>query len=845
MGQAGVSRRCPNCGSANGTNEQFCTNCGYALDSGSISIPRPQSPQSPQNPQNPRGTQSSQSSPNVQSPQNTPGGHRITGELHGGQQLGGRYRIIQLIGKGGFGAVYRASDERFQSKRIVAIKEMSDAQLDATQRAKAISDFRNEAEILVELSHPNLPNVSDFFEEDNKAYLVMELIEGKSLEDEQAAVNGPLPEQTVMGWALQLCTVLHYLHSRPQPIIFRDMKPSNVMLTADGQIKLIDFGIARVFKAAGTKDTSLLGSQGYAPLEQYGRGQSDARSDIYALGATLYDLLTHELPVDAPTRRIDAQAFVTPRQLNPAISPATEQIILTAMADEPADRYQSANEMYQAILSTGLVPNSGGLAPFGTTNSIPTIQASTSGTTMATPPASAGQRQQQRQQVQSQTPYNAPTVSTGGAIGGINAAGGTQAKRPLSRRSFIIGGATVVGVVVIGGTALALSQQPKQQTGPAAATGGTINLNFIYSTEKDAWIQKALQDFKSSNPRVGNKSITVNATSQGSVQTKDAILNGTLTPTAWSPASTLELNELNDAWNSKHGTDITYSTGDYQAKTLVFSPLVFAVWKDRATLLSKAYGKLNWRNINTAINLKSWQDIGGQSNWGQVKLGQTRPDDSNSGLLSITLQAYSYYNTQRGLTVAQVDAKGFQGFFGQLEGAVQQFGRSSGTYLVNEVIARGPAAYDIVPIYENLVLTNQQTAMVRNNQPLLPIYPDLNILSDHPFAILNTPAISAEEKEAARTLRDFLLSDQEQRNALLSGFRPYNPNIQLTDKINGNPFLNQPTDVTIQTTISNQAQPPSGKVVDELLHQWTQQFGSAATALSWSNQGPMDTEGHA
>jgi serine/threonine protein kinase len=224
----------------------------------------------------------------------------MTGTVTVGRLLGGRYRLVQLIGEGGFGAVYKANDERFQATRVVAIKEMSDANLSASEMARALVDFRREANLLVQLNHPNLPQVSDFFEEGTKAYLVMEFIEGKTLEQVLEDAGGPLDESLVMGWALQLCSVLHYLHSRPQPIVFRDMKPSNVMVTEDNQLKLIDFGIARIFKTSATKDTTLLGSQGYAPLEQYGSGQSDPRSDIYALGAFTVWVNTLSTPLVAP-----------------------------------------------------------------------------------------------------------------------------------------------------------------------------------------------------------------------------------------------------------------------------------------------------------------------------------------------------------------------------------------------------------------------------------------------------------------------------------------------------------------------------------------------------------------
>jgi serine/threonine protein kinase/ABC-type branched-subunit amino acid transport system substrate-binding protein len=332
-----MAQKCSNCGAANLPTEQFCGDCGYYLAGGPVDH-----------------TVVSNASTQMA----TTGiatSRRITGSLVAGNILGGRYRITEMIGKGGFGAVYKATDERFQSKRVVALKEMSDAQLSPSEKAKALQDFRNEADLLVQLNHPNLPNVSDFFEEGGKAYLVMEFVEGKTLEKIQEEQNSPLDERLVMGWALQLCTVLDYLHTQPSPIIFRDLKPANVMVTSKGEIKLIDFGIARIFKAAVKKDTTLLGTKGYAPPEQYGRGQSDARSDIYALGATLYDLLTKEQPIDSLNRCVHPDLFSHPSQFNPKISPAVEAIILKAMALKPEDRYQTAADMRQAIVNTGLV----------------------------------------------------------------------------------------------------------------------------------------------------------------------------------------------------------------------------------------------------------------------------------------------------------------------------------------------------------------------------------------------------------------------------------------------------------------------------------------------------------
>jgi serine/threonine protein kinase len=806
MGQIGFQSICGNCGTTNATGEQFCSNCGFSLAGGPTGpVPNAGAFVIPVNPNAPMVASS--------------GGRRVTGALIVGNILGGRYHIVKLVGKGGFGAVYQARDERFQARRIVAIKEMSDGHLSPAERIQALRDFRQEADLLVQLKHPNLPDVSDFFEEGGKAYLVMEFIEGKTLEKEQDDAGGPLDEKLVMGWALQLCDVLGYLHSQPQPIIFRDMKPSNVMITKSGQIKLIDFGIARIFKSTAAKDTTSLGSRGYAPLEQYGRGQSDARSDIYALGATLYDLLTKEVPADAPSRRINPQVFQTPRQLNLRISPAVEGIVLKAMEQEPKDRYQSAAEMAQAIVASGMVTTPiTGIYPTTTLQS--SYQAvSTFAQSVPTPakpgvpapaaghPRGAGSVQVTQQPQQQMMPPPA----------------GPQR---ISRRALL--GLGAVGAVTVATGVYFFSRSGGQA--PSSSPGSSITVNFTYSTEKHDWVQAVTDIFHKKGMSYNNKRIQVVLDESGSVDSQSRILSGDIRPTAWSPASFLELNQLSTNWQQQHnGADIIINNGDLLPKSLVFSPLVFAVWKQRANVLLQHYHRIDWPQIHDALTKSSWADIGGQSAWGPVKFGQTRPDQSNSGLLTITLLAYAANNEERNLTIAQLNSPAFLKYFTDIEGAVNAFGRSSGTFLQNVVIQDGSPQYDIVTTYENLVLTLQQQAFSRQQQALQLFYPSVNILSDHPFAILLGSWVTDEERMAAKIFRDFLLSTEPQRMALSSGFRPTIPGIQITDNVQGNAFRRQPPDIIISPQIQSLAQAPSGVVINQLIKQWTQQYGSAAT----------------
>ena len=264
-----------------------------------------------------------------------------------GTLLKGRYRITRLVAGGGMAWVYEVEELRVDgTKQVWALKELRADANDTHTLQEGRQLFEQEANILVHLSHPNLPRVAAFFDEQGRSYLVMEFIRGESLEKRLEQANAPLLEGQVLDWAIQICEVLSYLHTRPQPVIFRDLKPSNVMVTPDGRIKLIDFGIARTYKVGKRKDTITMGSENYAAPEQWGKAQTDPRADIYALGATMYHLLTNvpPLPAFVPTPRLPVQ------QYNPAVTDRTAVVVDKAMAEDREKRYASAQEMRLALL---------------------------------------------------------------------------------------------------------------------------------------------------------------------------------------------------------------------------------------------------------------------------------------------------------------------------------------------------------------------------------------------------------------------------------------------------------------------------------------------------------------
>jgi len=257
--------------------------------------------------------------------------------LTAGTLLAGRYEIVKLLGRGGMGAVYLARDARLPTRQV-AVKELWPDALDPAERDEARALFEREANLLAGLEHPHLPRVSDHFSENNRQYLVMDFVEGDTLEH-VIEYQGPQPLPTVLKWGLQLADLLDYLHSRPQPIILRDLKPPNVMITPKGNVKVIDFGIARIYQPGKAADTVAFGTPGFAAPEQYGKAQSDARVDIYGLGATLHNALTGHDPGTTPFRFDPV----------PGIPPPVDEAIRMATRHESQHRYASASAMANAL----------------------------------------------------------------------------------------------------------------------------------------------------------------------------------------------------------------------------------------------------------------------------------------------------------------------------------------------------------------------------------------------------------------------------------------------------------------------------------------------------------------
>jgi len=255
--------------------------------------------------------------------------------LNPGDIIKGSYEVIRTAGGGSFGTVYLVRDVSASGGRL-AIKEMVETDIPVCEQKEAVELFAREAGILGNLKHRGLPMVYEHFSVGSSHYIVMEYIDGETLEEKLKSRSGPFSCEEVLPWADELCSILDYLHNRePEPLIFRDLKPSNIMISKDGELKLIDFGIARHFSPKKVRDTYFMGTPGFSPPEQYGRGQSDERSDIFSFGATLYRLLT-KADMEQYSMKLPPL-----RSLTPSVPEWLESVIMKCLAANPGERYQN------------------------------------------------------------------------------------------------------------------------------------------------------------------------------------------------------------------------------------------------------------------------------------------------------------------------------------------------------------------------------------------------------------------------------------------------------------------------------------------------------------------------
>ncbi len=284
--------------------------------------------------------------------------------LKPGDVLRNRYKIVEIIGQGGMGCIYKAADLRLEG-RFTAIKDVQPDPNDTPEdRQQDRRQFQREASTLARLDHPNLPKVSDFFSDDDRDFLVMDFVPGYDLRQaiEQALRRGEfIGEDQILDWAGQLTDAVRYLHAQSPPVLHRDIKPANIKLTPDGLIKLVDFGLVKLMSSDENRTITVVQGRGtalYTPLEQYGgdMGHTDVRSDLYALGATLYHLLTSTPPTEAKQRFLNPRSLRDPRDINPAISDRTARAVLWAMSMHPDDRPADVATFTEALFGRGALP---------------------------------------------------------------------------------------------------------------------------------------------------------------------------------------------------------------------------------------------------------------------------------------------------------------------------------------------------------------------------------------------------------------------------------------------------------------------------------------------------------
>ena len=338
--------------------------------------------------------------------------------------------------------------------------------------------------------------------------------------------------------------------------------------------------------------------------------------------------------------------------------------------------------------------------------------------------------------------------------------------------------------------------------------GEQVELGIAYGTEKQRWLEWAVQEFAKTRD---GKHIKVNLIPMGSLEGAHALLNGDQRIQVWSPASALYKDTFVQEWQVKYSQNPIL-----KEEPLALSPMVFVMWEERYQAFLQRYKVVSFATISQALQEKGgWDAIAQKPDWGLFKFGHTHPNESNSGLMTIVLAAYSYQKKTRDLQLKDVVDVGFQNWMQGLERAVSGLSNSTGN-MMKEMVLKGPSSYDALLVYESVTIDYLKNAEGRWGQ-LRIVYPEYNAWNDNPYYIIDAPWSSKEQRRAAESFLAFLLSEPIQKESLVHGFRPANPNVAV--KLPDSPFVKY-ADYGIKVDLAKICEPPRAEVVNNLLQSW-------------------------
>src|SRR5271165_2498118 len=369
-------------------------------------------------------------------------------------------------------------------------------------------------------------------------------------------------------------------------------------------------------------------------------------------------------------------------------------------------------------------------------------------------------------------------------------------------------------------------QEPKGPSGAKGSSSGSdsvfdsfgskdqVQLGIAYGTEKQRWLEWAVQEFAKTRD---GKRIKVNLIPMGSLEGAHALLNGDQRIQVWSPASALYKDIFVEEWQVKYSKNPIL-----KEEPLALSPMVFVFWDERYQAFASKYKTASFATLGQALQEKGgWESIAQKPEWGLFKLGHTHPNESNSGLMTIVLAAYSYQKKSKDLELKDVVDVGFQNWLQMFEHGISGLSNSTGN-MMREMVLKGPSSYDALIVYESVAIDYLKNAEGRWGQ-IRVVYPEYNAWNDNPYYIINAPWSTPEQRKAAETFLAFLLTERIQREALVHGFRPANPSVPV--KFPESPFTTYAGN-GVQVDLQKICEPPKAEVVNNLLSSWQRTQGN-------------------